>query len=243
VLPLARYVTLQRLFVPEDSISMDGRLRENLADDDGFRVPEVDWRRTARRVLTLNRVAGIPIDEVAALTAAGHDLDAIIEKAARAFFNQALRDGFFHGDLHPGNLFVDEHGDIVAVDFGIMGRLDVTTRRYLAEILLGFLTGDYARVAEVHFEAGYVPANKSRAAFTQACRSIGEPILDRPLSEIALGQLLAQFPPRLGGKSRGGVEQPVGLLLDGLDHPLVAVADVNVHELGRPVDIPLHILR
>ncbi|MFQ5783700.1 MAG: 2-polyprenylphenol 6-hydroxylase [Alphaproteobacteria bacterium] len=168
-------------------------LRENLAADDGFRVPEIDWRRTARRVLTLARIDGLPIDETAALAAAGHDLDAINEKAARSVFNQVFRDGFFHADLHPGNLFVDQTGDIVAVDFGIMGRLDIETRRYLAEMLLGFLTGDYARVAEVHFEAGYVPAAKSRAAFTQACRAISEPILGLPLNEISLARLLAQL--------------------------------------------------
>ena len=168
-------------------------LKENLAADEGFHVPAVDWQRTGRRVMTMARIAGIPTDERAALIAAGHDVDAVLEKAARAFFNQVFRDGFFHADLHPGNLFVDAAGDIVAVDFGIMGRLDRETRRYLAEMLLGFLTGDYARVARVHFEAGYVPADKSRDAFTQACRSIGEPIMGRPLSEISLGHLLAQL--------------------------------------------------
>ncbi len=168
-------------------------LRENLAGDEGFRVPEVDWRRTAKRVMTIVRVEGIRIDDREALVAAGHDPHAIVEKAARSLFNQVFRDGFFHGDLHPGNLFVDANGDIVAVDFGIMGRLDTETRRYIAEMLLGFLTGDYARVADVHFEAGYVPATKSRAAFTQAARSIGEPLLDRPLNEISIAQLLAQL--------------------------------------------------
>ena len=196
-----RPVEVVRTFADAVGFEMDMRfeaaaaseLRENLADDAGYHVPEVDWRLTARRVLTLERVAGIPIDERDALIDAGHDLDAIVEKAARAFFNQVFRDGFFHADLHPGNLFVDQAGDIVAVDFGIMGRLDRETRRYLAEILLGFLTGDYARVAELHFEAGYVPRAKSRAAFTQACRSIGEPILGRPLEEISLARLLAQL--------------------------------------------------
>ena len=168
-------------------------LKQNLAGDEGFNVPAIDWQRTSRRVMTLERIEGIPIDEREALIEAGHDLDAVLEKAARAFFNQIFRDGFFHADLHPGNLFVDAAGDIVAVDFGIMGRLDRETRRYLAGMLLGFLTGDYARVAEVHFEAGYVPAGKSRDAFTQACRSIGEPIMGRPLNEISLGQLLAQL--------------------------------------------------
>ena len=168
-------------------------LRENLAGDEGFLVPDVDWQRTARRVMTLEHIEGIPIDEREALMAAGHSVDAVLEKAARAFFNMIFRDGFFHADLHPGNLFVNRDGDIVAVDFGIMGRLDSDTRRYLAEMLLGFLTGDYGRVARVHFEAGYVPADQSLANFTQACRSIGEPIMGRPLNEISLAHLLAQL--------------------------------------------------
>ena len=168
-------------------------LRDNLANDDGFRIPIVDWRRTARRVLTCQRVGGIPIDERAALIDAGHDVDAILGKAARTIFNQVFRDGFFHADLHPGNLFVDERGDIVAVDFGIMCRLDRKTRRYLAEMLLGFLTRNYRRVAEVHFEAGYVPANQSVDTFMQACRSIGEPILGRPARDISIAHLLAQL--------------------------------------------------
>ena len=196
-----RPVAVVRTFADAVTLEMDLRyeaaaasgLRENLTGDEGFQVPRVDWRRTARRVMTTERIAGIPIDEREALIAAGHDVDAVLEKAARAFFNQVFRDGFFHADLHPGNLFVDAAGDIAAVDFGIMGRLDGDTRRYLAEMLLGFLTGDYARVARVHFDAGYVPPETSAAAFTQACRSIGEPILGRPLNEISLGQLLAQL--------------------------------------------------
>lgn len=168
-------------------------LRENLAADPEFRVPKVDWRRTSRHVLTLERVAGIRIDDRAALIAAGHDTRAILAKAARAFFNQVFRDGFFHADLHPGNLFVAEDGAIAAVDFGIMGRLDRKTRFFLADMLLGFLTGDFRRVAQVHFDAGYVPARQSLDAFAQACRSIGEPILGRPLHEISLARLLAQL--------------------------------------------------
>jgi ubiquinone biosynthesis protein len=168
-------------------------LRDNFKDDPGFRVPRIDWRRSARQVMTLERVGGIRIDDRAALLAAGHSTLAILEKAANAFFNQVFRDGFFHADLHPGNLFIDPDGAIVAVDFGIMGRLDRKTRNYIADMLLAFLIGDYARVAAVHFEAGYVPAHHSRAAFAQACRAIGEPILGRPLHEISLGRLLAQL--------------------------------------------------
>lgn len=168
-------------------------LAENFAGDPTFRVPKVDWRRTARRVLTTGRVRGIPADERERLIAAGHDPTAILERAAVSFFNQVFRDGFFHADMHPGNVFVEAGGNLAVVDFGIMGRLDHRTRRYLGEMLSGFLTGNYRRVAEVHFEAGYVPRHKSVDAFTQAARSIGEPILGRPLHEISIARLLGQM--------------------------------------------------
>src|SRR6185312_4674074 len=168
-------------------------LRENFAGDETFRVPRIDWLRTSRQVLTLERVGGIRVDNRAALVAAGHDLRQIMANAAGAFFHQVFRDGFFHADLHPGNLFIDPSGAVVVVDFGIMGRLDRRTRYYLADMLLGFLTGDYRRVAEVHFAAGYVPPRRSVDAFTQACRSIGEPILGKPLQEISVARLLAQL--------------------------------------------------
>ena len=117
----------------------------------------------------------------------------MLAKAASAFFNQVFRDGFFHADLHPGNMFVDATGAIVVVDFGIMGRLDRATRFFLADMLIGFLSGDYRRVAEVHFAAGYVPPRRSIDAFTQACRAIGEPILGQSLQEISFARLLAQL--------------------------------------------------
>jgi ubiquinone biosynthesis protein len=168
-------------------------LAENFAGDAGFRVPRVDWRRTGRSVLTLERIAGIRIDNRAALIAAGHRIEELLVRASEAFFNQVFRDGFFHADLHPGNMFVDASGAIVVVDFGIMGRLDRATRFYLADMLLGFLSGDYWRVAEVHFAAGYVPPRREVAAFAQACRAIGEPILGQPLQEISFARLLAQL--------------------------------------------------
>jgi len=168
-------------------------LAENFADDEGFRVPRVDWQRTARRVLTLERVSGIASDERDTLIAAGFDPDRILTIAAEIFFKQVFRDGFFHADMHPGNIFIDEGGDLVPVDFGIMGRLDRPTRRFLGEMLLGFLTADYQRVADVHFAAGYVPAGHDKAAFMQACRAIAEPIRDRPLAEISIGRLLGQL--------------------------------------------------
>lgn len=168
-------------------------LGENFAGDPDFRVPRVDWLRTGRTVLTLERISGIHIDDRAALLAAGHRIEDLLKKAATAFFNQVFRDGFFHADLHPGNMFVDAEGAIAVVDFGIMGRLDRATRFYLADMLIGFLSGDYRRVAEIHFAAGYIPPSRSLDAFTQACRSIGEPILGKPLQDISIARLLAQL--------------------------------------------------
>ncbi|HVH80251.1 MAG TPA: AarF/UbiB family protein, partial [Stellaceae bacterium] len=170
-------------------------LAENFADEPSYRVPRVDWRRTGRGVLTTDRiVSGIRIDDRAALVTAGHDIDALLRSAAEAFFNQVFRDGFFHADLHPGNMFVEPDGAVAVVDFGIMGRLDRDTRFFLADMLVGFLSGDYRRVAQVHFDAGYVPRrDRSIEEFAQACRSIGEPILGRPLAEISIARLLAQL--------------------------------------------------
>ena len=127
------------------------------------------------------------------MLAARLDIDLVLARAAAIFFKQAFRDGFFHGDQHPGNMFVDGEGNIGAVDFGIMGRLDRKTRYYLADTLLGFLERDYSRVAEVQFAAGFVPAGQSLAEFTQACRSIGEPIFGRSLEEISFAQVLGQL--------------------------------------------------
>ena len=168
-------------------------LAENFDGDDTFIVPEVDWPRTGRRVLTTARITGLPLDDRDDIIAGGHDPEEVLGKAAASFFKQVFRDGFFHGDLHPGNLFVQADGSIGAVDFGIMGRLDAATRRHLGELLLAFLGRDYRRAAEVHFEAGWVPRHKSVDSFTQACRSIGEPILDRPQNEISMARLLAHL--------------------------------------------------
>jgi ubiquinone biosynthesis protein len=168
-------------------------LAENFDGDPTYRVPAVDWRRTARRVMTQERLTGIPMDDRDALVAAGHDITSVLEKAAAIFFKQVFRDGYFHADQHPGNMFVDAGGNIGAVDFGIMGRLDRKTRYYLADMLLAFIGRDYRRVAEVHFAAGYVPAYQSLDLFAQACRSIGEPIFGRPLNEISFASVLGQL--------------------------------------------------
>jgi ubiquinone biosynthesis protein len=194
-------VTVVRLFEETVRIEMDLRmeaaaaaeLADNFADDETYRVPPVDWQRTSRRVLTMGRVSGIPMDDRAALLAAGHDITAVLTKAAAIFFNQVFRDGFFHGDQHPGNMFVDTDGNIVAVDFGIMGRVDLKTRTYLADMLLAVLARDYRRLAEVHVQAGYLPAQESLDAFAQALRAIAEPIFDRPLQDISFARLLGSL--------------------------------------------------
>lgn len=159
----------------------------------GLRVPAIMWEKTSERVLTMEWVDGIPFSNIEAIRASGFDNEVILGKAARSLFSQVFKDGFFHADLHPGNLFLDANGDLVAVDFGIMGRLSIESRIYIAEILRGFLTGDYARVAQVHFDAGYVPAHKSREAFTQACMAVARPITGKPLNEISIGELLGQM--------------------------------------------------
>lgn len=167
---------------------------ENCSNDEGFRVPRVDWRRTGRRVVTFERVAGLSISDRGVLAAAGVDPDQVMECAARVFFNQVFRDGYFHADMHPGNMLIDPgSGDIIALDFGIMGRLDLARRRDLAELLLGFLTRDYGRVADVFIRAGFLPPDADRHGFQQACRAVGEPILGLPLSEISMGRMLGHL--------------------------------------------------
>lgn len=213
-------------------------LAENFAGDTGFNVPDVDWQRTAQRVLTTERVHGTPIDRREDLIAAGHDPAAVLEKAARATFNQVFRDGFFHGDPHQGNLFVDGAGELWAVDFGIMGRIDTATRRYLAAMLMGFLDADYLSVAKIHFDAGYVPSDRSLGAFTQAIRSIGEPILGLPVNEISVGRLLGQLFAIT--ETFGMQTQPHLLLLqkvlvvsEGVGR--VLYPDANMWQLARPL--------
>ena len=196
-----RPVEVVRTFAETVRVEMDLRLEaaaaaelaQNFAGDPTYRVPVIDWRRTARRVMTQQRLTGIAMDDRAALVAAGFDIEAVLTRAAAIFFRQVFRDGYFHGDQHPGNMFVDQDGNIGAVDFGIMGRLDRKTRYYLADTLLGFLERDYRRVAQVHFDVGFVPPTQSIDQFAQAIRSIGEPIFGRPLNEISFARLLGQL--------------------------------------------------
>jgi ubiquinone biosynthesis protein len=168
-------------------------LYERTRHDADFRVPHIDWTRTAARVLTSEWIDGVRIADRAALIAAGHDPKKIAVTLMRSFLTQALRDGFFHADMHPGNLFVDTQGRLVAVDFGIMGRLDEPMRRFMAGTLAGFLSRDYRRVAEIHYEHAFVPPHHPVETFAQALRAIGEPIFGRSARNVSIARLLGQL--------------------------------------------------
>lgn len=200
--PVAVVDTLKRTTELEMDLRLEAaaisEMADNIkadADTDGgnFRVPDVDWLRTSKRVLTLEWIDGTPISDTEALAEQGHDLEALGLTVIRSFLRHAMRDGFFHADMHQGNLFVDAAGTVVAVDFGIMGRLEKIERRFLAEILNGLITRDYEQAAQVHFDAGYVPAHHPVAVFAQAMRAIGEPIHGRTADQISMADLLGQL--------------------------------------------------
>jgi ubiquinone biosynthesis protein len=168
-------------------------LRQVMGAGGYMRAPEVVWDGVARRMLTLEWAEGMALSDPASLQQPGLDRPDLANNLIRAFLAQALDHGVFHADLHEGNLFVAPPNRLTAVDFGIVGRLGAGERRYLAEILWGFLLRDYARVAAIHFEAGYVPAHHDRAAFAQALRAVGEPVFGRKAGEVSMGRLLAQL--------------------------------------------------
>ncbi|PZQ47165.1 MAG: 2-polyprenylphenol 6-hydroxylase [Rhodovulum sulfidophilum] len=212
--------------------------RATTESDAGFRVPAVIWPASGRRVMTLEWVAGINIGDVAALRASGTDLTELSHRVIQTFLTQALRDGFFHADMHQGNLKLGPDGALVALDFGIMGRIDAYTRRVYAEILYGFLRRDYNRVAEVHFEAGYVPPDRDVAEFAQALRAVGEPIFGHDATRISMARLLAHL---FEVTERFGMETRTELIL--LQRTMVVVEGVsrsldpslNMWETARPV--------
>ncbi len=213
-------------------------MAENFAGDPMFKVPTVDWQRTAEHVLTLERVSGTRVDDPAAVVAAGLDPVAVVKTAGEAFFKMVFRHGFFHADMHPGNLFVTNTGVIIAMDFGIMGRVDPATQKTLGEMLLGFLTRDYIRVARVHIEAGFVPARHAVEDFAQACRSIAEPILGKAISEISIARLLGQLFQitetfEMQAQPQLLLLQKSMLLAEGVGRKLAP--GVNMWELTRPL--------
>ncbi|NJM29590.1 MAG: 2-polyprenylphenol 6-hydroxylase [Rhizobiales bacterium] len=195
--PVAAVATLEQSMKLELDLRMEAsaisEMARNVADDPGVRLPNVDWQLTAKQVLTTEWIDGTPISDLETLSARGVDLKALGDTVIQSFLRHAIRDGFFHADMHPGNLFVDASGKLVMVDFGIMGRLGPKERMFLAEILYGFIRRDYERVARVHFDAGYVPRDQDPHNFAQALRAVGEPIMDKQASEISMARLLTQL--------------------------------------------------
>ena len=165
-------------------------MHENTAEDEGFRVPNVDWERTGRDVVTMDWVEGTKLTKVLEMDRQGLDKKQLAVTLIQSFLRHTLRDGFFHADMHPGNLFFEADGTIVAVDLGIAGRLGKKERLFLAEILYGFIKRDYMRVAQVHFDAGYVPLHHDVASFAQAIRAIGEPIHGQSAETVSMAKLL-----------------------------------------------------
>ena len=213
-------------------------LYENTKNDNRFNVPKIYWNYTTKKVLALDKVDGISIREQKKLKEIGIDLKFLAENLIQHFLKQAIRDGFFHGDMHQGNLFVDKQGNIIPVDFGIMGRLDKNNRKFLAEILYGFIQRDYVKVAEVHFQAGLVPQNASKDEFAQALRSVGEPIFGQSIKDISGGNLLAQL-FEITEKFNMPTQTPLLLLqktmvvVEGVARKLYP--ETNIWQVSRPV--------
>ena len=195
--PLAAATTVARSLRLELDLRLEAaaasELGEVMAKDGHMHAPAVIWEGVARRMLTLEWAQGMALSRPEALDQPGLDRPALANHVTRGFLTQAMDHGVFHADLHEGNLFVAAPARLEAVDYGIVGRIGPAERRFLAEILYGFLRRDYQRVAEVHFEAGYVPADQDLATFAQALRAVGEPIFGRPASEVSMGRLLGQL--------------------------------------------------
>ncbi len=218
--------------------SASAEFAANTADDEGFRVPKVEWFMSSRRVMTLGWAEGIAANDIEAIVAAGHDRKALGERVLRLFLKHALRDGFFHADMHQGNLKIAPNGDIIALDFGIMGRIDEYTRRAYAEILFGFIRKDYRRVAEVHFEAGYVPADKDIDEFARALRSVGEPIFGMDATRISMARLLTylfEVTERFGMETRTELIllQRTMVVVEGVSRSLYP--QINIWEVAQPI--------
>ncbi|TCL01486.1 2-octaprenylphenol hydroxylase [Shimia isoporae] len=210
----------------------------NTANDPGYQVPAVVWEHSAKRVMTLGWAEGTPIGDNDALDAAGHDRHALGSRVLTLFLNHALRDGFFHADMHQGNMKVAANGDIIAYDFGIMGQIDEYTRRVYAEILYGFIQRDYKRVAQVHFEAGYVPADQDVDEFARALRAVGEPIFGMDADRISMGRLLSylfEVTERFGMATRTELIllQRTMVVVEGVSRSLDP--RVNIWDVAKPV--------
>jgi ubiquinone biosynthesis protein len=168
-------------------------LREISEKHGFFRVPDVDWQRSSRRVLCTSWVDGVPLTDTDRLNTMALDRPGLADKVTRGFLSSAIYDGVFHADMHEGNMMVTADGDLWLLDFGIVGRIGPDERRFLAEILYGFIRRDYTKIAEVHFEAGYVPPDRDVGDFAQALRSVGEPIFGKTAEDVSMGRLLLQL--------------------------------------------------
>ncbi|MBU2867913.1 2-polyprenylphenol 6-hydroxylase [Pacificibacter marinus] len=210
----------------------------NTIDDTGFYVPQVDWALSSRSVMTLEWIEGITASDLTAITEAGHNRAELGRIVLQMFLSHALRDGFFHADMHQGNLKITPNGDVAALDFGIMGVLDAYTRRVYAEIIFGFIRKDYQRIAEVHFEAGYVPADQDVDEFARALRAVGEPIFGMDATQISMGRVMSYL---LEVTERFGMATRTELIL--LQRTMVVVEGVarsldpkiNIWEVSQPV--------
>ncbi|MCX8225400.1 MAG: 2-polyprenylphenol 6-hydroxylase [Sulfitobacter sp.] len=210
----------------------------NTKNDAGFQLPAIKWEFSARRVMTLEWAEGVPMGDNEAIDGAGHDRVALGDRVLQLFLSHALRDGYFHADMHQGNLKVAPNGNIIAYDFGIMGHIDEYTRRVYAEILFGFIRKDYKRVAEVHFEAGYVPADKDVDEFARALRAVGEPIFGMDATRISMARLLTYL---FEVTERFGMETRTELIL--LQRTMVVVEGVarslnphiNIWQVSSPI--------
>jgi ubiquinone biosynthesis protein len=213
-------------------------LYQNTKNDFGFNVPKIYWNQTSKNILCLDRVDGISIREVENLKLQNIDTKKLAQNIIQHFLRHAIRDGFFHADMHQGNLFVKKDGSIVPVDFGIMGRLDKKNRKYLAEILYGFIKRDYKKVSEVHFIAGLVSKEFSKEEFAQSLRSIGEPIFGQSSKNISGGKLLAQL---FENTEKFKMQTQIQLVL--LQKTMVVVEgvarkldpDTNIWNISRPI--------
>ncbi len=213
-------------------------LHENTKNDIGFIVPKIYWNQTSKKILCLDRINGVSIREVEKLKVENINTKKLAKDIIQHFLRHAIRDGFFHADMHQGNLFVSKEGNIIPVDFGIMGRLDKKNKKYLAEILYGFIKRDYKKVAEVHFLAGLVSKNVSKDEFAQALRSIGEPIFGQSVKNISGGKLLSQL---FEITEKFNMQTQIQLLL--LQKTMVVVEgvarkldqDTNIWNISKPI--------
>jgi len=213
-------------------------LYENTTNDVGFKVPKIYWNHTSKRVLCLDKINGIAIREIENLKSLNIDTKKLAKDIIQHFLRHAIRDGFFHADMHQGNLFVNKDGSITAVDFGIMGRLDKNNRKYLAKILYGFIKRDYKKIAEVHFVAGLVSKEVSKDEFAQALRSIGEPIFGQSVKNISGGKLLSHL---FEITEKFNMQTQIQLLL--LQKTMVVVEgvarkldpDTNIWDVSKPI--------